>query len=75
MFTIVLIIFIILLAIDLFLRLKPKKHHGEIVVTHLADGKKRFVLELDSDPDEIEDQKSIIFKVKTEWSPLDDDLE
>lgn len=73
--TIAIIIFIILLAVDILIRLKPKKHHGEIVVTHLADGKKRFVLELSSDPDEIEDRKSIIFKVKTEWSPLEEDLD
>jgi hypothetical protein len=39
-------------------------------VTKTADGKKIFTLELDGDPDEIEDKDSISFKVV----PQDDSL-
>lgn len=47
------------------MRKNRQKYGGDIVVTKREDGKKVFRLELESDPEELENQKEVTFRIKT----------
>lgn len=45
-------------------RASDKPYDGSLNVTEHEDGEKKFLLELDASPEELEDKKSITFRVK-----------
>jgi hypothetical protein len=56
----------LIVAIAIFanvLWLREKSHDGKIIITQEPDGRKLFSLEIDKTPLEIENMKTITFKV------------
>ena len=47
-------------------------YDGNMIVTETASGGKNFMLELESDPAELEDKKAITFKVQPSGQGVDD---
>lgn len=64
---------VVSLAINLYLVAKPKKYNGEIVVITDSTGKKTFLLEIESNPEDLEELGEILFKVTDRMEPDDDD--
>lgn len=53
---------VVIVAINIYIILRPVKYDGYIVI-NTEEGKKTFMLELDSDPDDLEAPKRVLFKV------------
>ena len=68
MYILIIVVLILIICIQYVLyHVKPMiKHDGQIVITTNEEGKKIFTLELDKDPEEIENLNSISFKVTGE---------
>jgi hypothetical protein len=49
-----------------YIRLKTRPHDGQMVVTVNDEGKMVYVLELNGDPADLQDQEVVSFKVTTE---------
>lgn len=65
----IVVIIIITPVIQIFLIRRRFKTVGKIVITE-NDGKKLFSLELDKNPDEIENMRYVAFKVTHEADPF-----
>ena len=63
LFLSVMLFFFILISILLAIRLHYRPYDGTVVITTDENGKRIFSLELDRDPDEIEEMDNILFKV------------
>ena len=59
----VMLFLFVLISMLLTLRLYFRDYDGTVVVTTDENGKRIFSLELDRDPDEIEQMDNILFKV------------
>jgi hypothetical protein len=67
-FDIVIIVLLVITIVVLLFR-NYRSYDGQVVITTAPDGKKLFTLELDRNPDEIENMKRISFKVTSEEKP------
>lgn len=54
---------VVFIAMSLYLAKPSRRYDGKMVISTNSDGNKIFTLELDGDPAELVDKKSIRFKV------------
>lgn len=63
------VVAIITFAMTMYLSTAPVRYDGQIVIRTEETGKRVFSLELNKDPDEIENMGAVLFKVREEEPP------